>query len=99
MSKTFSLTEKQRQTLFSTIANWDLYNRDFAYGDDYHGSAYNPEAEQERAERIADYENWCHELSGILHKAGFIDSVFHYHVGQEFVKTDGQCQQCNERGE
>jgi len=98
MSKTFSLTEKQRQTLFDTIANWDLYNSDFVYSESYHGSAYNPEDVDERAERIAGYENQCYELSAVLNKAGFIDSIFHYHVGQEFVKTDGQCQDCNERG-
>jgi hypothetical protein len=95
MSKTFSLTEKQRQTLFYTIANWDLYNRDYAYSDGYHGSAYNPEDVDERAERIANFETQCYELSGILNKAGFVDSVFHYHVGQEHVV----CEVCEKKKE
>lgn len=99
MAKQISFTEKQRQTLFATIANWDIYNRDYVYSDGYHGSAYNPEAAEERQERIDDYEAQAEELSAILNKAGFIDSVFHKHVGQEYVKSDGQCDQCNEKGQ
>lgn len=96
MSKTFSLTEKQRGVLFDTISNWHVFTAEDVYAGPEPGSYYHPE---EQAEEIANYEAQCYELSAVLNKAGFVDSVFHYHVGQEFAKTDGQCQVCQERGE